>query len=703
MTATDHNTASTDDYPATRDTNGTLPMGGKISARVDYTGDRDWFKVYLRQGVQYAFDLEGQGHGEGTMKVGEFGAKVFLEQAPQSATAALPLTSDSTFTHYTLTAQASGYHYLSVYSDATYFVTPPPGTDTGTYTLHAGLAPYGAGVNGADDHGDTLAAATRITTGSPVNGRIGASGPQGDQDVFKLAVQAGHTYTFVVAKETSSAQWQADLALRAGSSETELSNPLELFSQEGAAQYGVWTASFTGDYVVSINSLFNRTGTALNYTLTARDVAPDDVGNSRQDASTLAVDGSAQARINYTGDADWYKIQLQPGISYAVILRGNGSGEGTLPVTGKTHGLKLYDANGANVPFKLDAVDGIHTIAAGTGGEYYVAVQDQAPASSSGMDSYSYTLHLQTTQGDAKAPVLVSPPSAAAPIGLFDNISLTFSEPVSRLYDIDIKLVDANGDSVFSELVSTGNGYLINPLHHLKPGATYTLRLPPIVDASGNEYLGSQTFTYATPAADAQASAGNDMLAGPGNGTHIDGGAGRDTVIYDDAISYYDVTRSGNDIRVKPVALQQADVLTGVERLLFGNTAMAFDTDGAGGQAYRLYQSAFNRAPDQAGIGYWIAQMDKGASLYDVAHSFLYSDEFQALFGSTSSDFAFISTLYQNVLHRAGEQAGIDYWSGVLASGAPRPAVLASFSESPENQAAMLKVIGNGFDYIPYG
>lgn len=569
----------------------------------------------------------------------------------------------------------------------------------------AATNPFAASqASGADDHGDNVAGATRITAGSPVNGNIGASGIQGDQDFFKLAVQAGHTYTFEVAKEISTAPWIVDLALRAGSSETELSNPLKLFGKEGAAQYGVWTASFTGDYVVSVNSLFNRTGLPLNYTLTARDVARDDVGNSRQDASMLAVEGSTQARINYTGDADWYKIQLRPGTSYAVILRGNGSGEGTLPVTGKVGGLKLYDANGATVPLKLDAADGIYIIAAGTGGEYYVAVQDSAPLPSSGVDSYSYTLHLQATQGDATAPVLVSPPAAATPIGLFDNIVLTFSEPVSRLYNIDIKLVDAQGYAVGSEIVSTGTGYLINPYQHLKPGATYTLELPPgIADGAGNEYQGRKTLTYTTPATDARASAGNDLLAGAGNGAHIDGGAGRDSVIYDDAISYYDVTRDGNDIRVKPIAVQVADVLTGVERLLFASSAMAFDTEGTGGQAYRLYQAAFNRAPDAAGIGYWIAQMDKGTGLRDVAQSFINSAEFKNQYGSSLSDAVFVEKLYQNVLHRAGEQAGVAYWNKVLAEGTPRADVLAFFSEGTENQAAMLQVIGNGFEYTPYG
>jgi hypothetical protein len=57
-----------------------------------------------------------------------------------------------------------------------------------------------------------------------------------------------------------------------------------------------------------------------------------------------------------------------------------------------------------------------------------------------------------------------------------------------------------------------------------------------------------------------------------------------------------------------------------------------------------------------------------------------------------------------NVLDRPGEQAGVDYWVGLLDTKAATVAsVLAGFSESAENQVATAVVIGSGFEYIPYG
>ena len=63
-----------------------------------------------------------------------------------------------------------------------------------------------------------------------------------------------------------------------------------------------------------------------------------------------------------------------------------------------------------------------------------------------------------------------------------------------------------------------------------------------------------------------------------------------------------------------------------------------------------------------------------------------------------------VTRFYDNVLGRAADTGGYNYWLGILDSGQASVAgVLASFSESPENQAAVIGVIGNGILYTPYG
>jgi serralysin len=136
-----------------------------------------------------------------------------------------------------------------------------------------------------------------------------------------------------------------------------------------------------------------------------------------------------------------------------------------------------------------------------------------------------------------------------------------------------------------------------------------------------------------------------------------------------------------------------------VERLQFDDGTLAFDLDGAAGQAYRVYQAAFDRTPDIPGLAFWIEAMDAGTSLASVSAGFVASAEFAAIYGGAPSDGDFVARLYENVLGRAGEAAGLDYWQGRLAEGTSKAEVLAGFSESAENVAGVAPAIADGIWY----
>ena len=96
--------------------------------------------------------------------------------------------------------------------------------------------------------------------------------------------------------------------------------------------------------------------------------------------------------------------------------------------------------------------------------------------------------------------------------------------------------------------------------------------------------------------------------------------------------------------------------------------------------------------------------MDGGASLKAVAGGFVGAAEFKSVYGASPTNAQIVTRLYDNVLHRPGETGGYNFWLGVLDRRDGTVAdVLAEFSESPENQAALIGVIGNGFPYTPYG
>jgi len=99
----------------------------------------------------------------------------------------------------------------------------------------------------------------------------------------------------------------------------------------------------------------------------------------------------------------------------------------------------------------------------------------------------------------------------------------------------------------------------------------------------------------------------------------------------------------------------------------------------------RLYFAYFNRIPDQPGFEYWVAQYGGGATLNDISQVFATSPEFISTYGSLS-DGEFVTLVYNNVLGRAPDVGGYNYWVAQLSAGMPRGNMMVGFSESPEYQ-----------------
>ncbi len=214
---------------------------------------------------------------------------------------------------------------------------------------------------------------------------------------------------------------------------------------------------------------------------------------------------------------------------------------------------------------------------------------------------------------------------------------------------------------------------------------------------------------------------GNDRFTGYGDSSSGDlffGGDGIDTSIYRGKMGEYTIARvsdipnahweipnapkvSGFRVTDKIANRDGIDSLNEVERLQFSDVGVAFDSAKGenAGQAYRLYKAAFDRAPDQPGLGYWISEFDKGAWLTGVASSFIASPEFTAMYGANSTDTNFVKLLYNHVLHRDPDLEGYAYWLKELDHGMSRGGVLASFSESPENAQQTAQLIANGIQY----
>lgn len=192
----------------------------------------------------------------------------------------------------------------------------------------------------------------------------------------------------------------------------------------------------------------------------------------------------------------------------------------------------------------------------------------------------------------------------------------------------------------------------------------------------------------------------HDTLEGGLGDDYLDGGAGFDVAVYEGKNSEYSVTNAF----VKDLISQRdgTDAISNIERLRFSDKVVALDIDGNAGQAYRLYQAALDRTPDQRGLADWINYMDNGGQLNAMAQMFIDSQEFRTKYGALDN-FNFVNQLYLNVLDRNGEATGVNAWVGALNGGAlSRSQVLVGFSESGENQANVIGQIKDGIPYVEY-
>jgi hypothetical protein len=234
--------------------------------------------------------------------------------------------------------------------------------------------------------------------------------------------------------------------------------------------------------------------------------------------------------------------------------------------------------------------------------------------------------------------------------------------------------------------------------------------------------LGGNDDVYGSTGADRIASYNRaDLIYGNGGNDLIVSGAGRDIVVLGAGNSYvdggtdldfvrltgqggnYSFQQFGSEIGFFSAGDNVDTTLTNVERVEFDNGVLAFDLDGVAGQAYRLYQAAFDRAPDIEGLGYWIRELDAGlGDLAWMANNFIISNEFRETYGTPSSvsNAEFLDLIYDNVLNRDPDAQGFAYWMSELERGFGRERVLASFSESNENRANVIGDIDQGVWYV---
>ena len=94
----------------------------------------------------------------------------------------------------------------------------------------------------------------------------------------------------------------------------------------------------------------------------------------------------------------------------------------------------------------------------------------------------------------------------------------------------------------------------------------------------------------------------------------------------------------------------------------------------------KLYQDLLGRAPDPAGRAYWTFVLNLGIPRAYVLNGFITSPEYDARIAHRVD----ANLMYMSFLRRAGEAAGINFWTVTMDFGVPLKAVMSGFVGSPE-------------------
>jgi len=100
----------------------------------------------------------------------------------------------------------------------------------------------------------------------------------------------------------------------------------------------------------------------------------------------------------------------------------------------------------------------------------------------------------------------------------------------------------------------------------------------------------------------------------------------------------------------------------------------------------RLYVATFNRAPDAAGLEYWVKQSN--LQLEQIAQSFFDQPETQAHYPQGTAAHDFVKAVYNNLFNRDPDSRGWSYWEMQLANGSvPKPVFILAVINGAQDTA----------------
>ncbi|MDQ1812911.1 DUF4214 domain-containing protein [Massilia sp. CCM 9210] len=193
-------------------------------------------------------------------------------------------------------------------------------------------------------------------------------------------------------------------------------------------------------------------------------------------------------------------------------------------------------------------------------------------------------------------------------------------------------------------------------------------------------YADLDTATASTPTPIAGSGADDKLFSSMG-GEKIDGGAGDDALVYSGDRAAYSMIHMGTRLTISAKdGLEGSDEVRNVEQVAFADGVVDLRYSML---AESLYLGYFGRAADPAGLRAFQSQLaalkapdnaselsgkyGSDAGIRNLIDSFGTSAESKALYPGDTH--VFVKAIFNNLLNRAPNQAGLDFWTSAIDSG----------------------------------
>lgn len=163
----------------------------------------------------------------------------------------------------------------------------------------------------------------------------------------------------------------------------------------------------------------------------------------------------------------------------------------------------------------------------------------------------------------------------------------------------------------------------------------------------------------------------------------VDGGDGNDTAGFAGNLEDTDFGYIDGGFSARTDGLTTSFI--SVEQFQFADETVVVSDSELAASVFRLYGIGLGREADIPGVTFWTGEAEANG-LGFVADAILVSDEFVETFGGeVPDDDSVVEAFYQNLLGRDPDQAGLEFWQGVIeGDNFDTSDLLVAFAQSPE-------------------